>query len=87
MVESWQRCLTRHGLDPAAACEAVIVPQTRLKEHRQQSEELVHIARSGLERLYAQVAGQNYVLLLSDMQGVTVAVSYTHLTLPTTPYV
>ncbi len=72
MVESWQRCLTRHGLDPATACEAVIVPQTRLKEHRQQSEELVHIARSGLERLYAQVAGQNYVLLLSDMQGVTV---------------
>ncbi len=72
MVESWQRCLTRHGLDPAAACEAVIVPQTRLKEHRQQSEELVHIARSGLERLYAQVAGQNYVLLLSDMKGVTV---------------
>ncbi|SHJ43161.1 Transcriptional regulator of acetoin/glycerol metabolism [Aureimonas altamirensis DSM 21988] len=72
VVESWQRCLIRHGLDPAAACEAVIVPQTRLKEHRQQSEELVHIARSGLERLYAQVAGQNYVLLLSDMQGVTV---------------
>nr|WP_285292640.1 sigma-54-dependent Fis family transcriptional regulator [Aureimonas altamirensis] len=64
--------MTRHGLDPATACEAVIVPQTRLKEHRQQSEELVHIARSGLERLYAQVAGQNYVLLLSDMQGVTV---------------
>ncbi len=72
VVKSWLRCLEQHRLDPAQACEAFIVPEARLKEHRQQSEELVTIARSGLEHLYRQVAGQNYVLLLSDRQGVTV---------------
>lgn len=72
VVESWRRCLDTYQLDPAQAREAVIVSQTRLREHRQQAEDLVHIARSGLERLYRQVAEQNYVLLLSDRQGVTV---------------
>lgn len=72
VVESWRRCLETYQLDPAQAREAVIVSQTRLREHRQQAEDLVHIARSGLERLYRQVAEQNYVLLLSDRQGVTV---------------
>ena len=72
VVDSWRRCLETYQLDPAQAREAVIVSQTRLREHRQQAEDLVHIARSGLERLYRQVAEQNYVLLLSDRQGVTV---------------
>ena len=72
VVQSWRRCLDQHRLDPARACEAIIVTEQRLKEHRQQSEELIAIARSGLERLYGQVAGQGYVLLLADRQGVTV---------------
>ncbi|QFI69627.1 sigma-54-dependent Fis family transcriptional regulator [Sinorhizobium alkalisoli] len=72
VVKSWLRCLEHHRLDPAQTCEAYIVPEPRLKEHRQQSEDLINIARSGLEHLFRQVAGQNYVLLLSDRQGVTV---------------
>jgi transcriptional regulator of acetoin/glycerol metabolism len=72
VVQSWLRCINEHRLDPAQACEAYIVPDTELREHRQQSEELISIARSGLENLFRQIAGQNYVLLLSDRQGVTV---------------
>jgi transcriptional regulator of acetoin/glycerol metabolism len=72
VVKSWLRCIELHRLDPAQACEAFIVPEQQLRQHRQQSEELIHIARSGLENLFNQVAGQNYVLLLSDRQGVTV---------------
>ncbi|MDT3378749.1 sigma-54-dependent Fis family transcriptional regulator [Labrys neptuniae] len=72
VVQSWLRCINKHRLDPAQACEAYIVPDTQLREHRQQSEELIAIARSGLESLFRQVAGQNYVLLLSDRAGVTV---------------
>lgn len=72
VMESWRRCLKTYKLDPTCAREAVIVSETRLREHRQQAEDLVHIARSGLEKLYRQVAEQNYVLLLSDRQGVAV---------------
>ncbi|NLH80193.1 MAG: sigma-54-dependent Fis family transcriptional regulator, partial [Phyllobacteriaceae bacterium] len=72
VIDSWMRCLETHRLDPARTCEAFIVPASRLREHRQQSEDLIRIARSGLEGLFAQVAGQRYVLLLADRQGVTV---------------
>jgi transcriptional regulator of acetoin/glycerol metabolism len=72
VVRSWLRCLDQYQLDPAQACEAYIVPDGRLREHRQQSEALINIARTGLDHLFKQVAGQNYVLLLADRQGVTV---------------
>ena len=72
VVQSWLRCINQHQLDPAQACEAYILPDTELREHRQQSEELIAIARSGLENLFRQVAGQNYVLLLANREGVTV---------------
>ncbi len=72
VVQSWLRCINDYRLDPAAAQEAYIVPETVLKEHREQAEELIRIGRSGLENLFGHVAGQNYVLLLSDARGVTV---------------
>lgn len=72
VVQSWLRCLNDYRLDPAAAQEAYIVPEVKLREHREQAEELIRIGRSGLERLFSQVVEQNYVLLLSDARGVTV---------------
>jgi transcriptional regulator of acetoin/glycerol metabolism len=72
VVQSWLRCIDKHRLDPARPTEAYIVPDTQLREHREQSERLIAIARSGLETLFKQVAGQNYVLLLADAKGVTV---------------
>lgn len=72
VVKSWLRCLNDYKLDPTVAQEAYIVPELKLREHREQAEELIRIGRSGLEGLFNQVAGQNYVLLLSDARGVTV---------------
>ncbi|ASJ74786.1 sigma-54-dependent Fis family transcriptional regulator [Granulosicoccus antarcticus] len=72
VLDSWLRCLNEHNLDPSKQQGAYIVPATQLREHRQQSEELINIARSGIEELYRQVGGQNYVVLLSDQKGVTV---------------
>lgn len=72
VVQSWLRCLDKHGLDPTARAEAYILPDTALRQHRQRSADLISIARSGIDDLYKLVAGQNYVLLLSDRDGVTV---------------
>ncbi len=72
VVTSWKRCVDTHRLDPARPTEVYIVPETQFREHREQSERLIAIARSGLENLFKQVAGQNYVLLLADAKGVTV---------------
>ncbi|ERI15285.1 ATPase AAA [Ochrobactrum sp. EGD-AQ16] len=72
VIQSWLRCLNEYRLNPARTQQAYIVPDTLLKEHREQSEELIRIGRSGLEALFRQVVDQGYVLLLSDARGVTV---------------
>lgn len=70
--QSWRRCVEQYGMDPAKPSPAHIVTDARLREHREQSERLIAIARSGLETLFRQIAGQKYVLLLADAKGVTV---------------
>ncbi len=72
VLDSWRRCVEKHGLDPARMREAYIVPDSELREHRERMEELIRTARFGLESLYQQVAGLGYVLLLSDAEGITV---------------
>ena len=69
---SWRRCVHQHRLDPTRMQPAVILPQARLREHQDQMEALLQIARHGLESLYNQVAGLGYVVLLTDARGVTV---------------
>lgn len=59
-------------MDPSRREAARIVSDTELRAHREQSERLIATARSGLQALFRQVAGQNYVLLLTNAQGVCV---------------
>jgi transcriptional regulator of acetoin/glycerol metabolism len=70
--DSWFRCVHEHQLDPTRMQEAIILPHARLREHQDQMEAFLHIARHGLETLYSKVAGLGYVVLLTDAKGVTV---------------
>jgi len=72
VLRSWRRCIDHHRLDPAQTSEAHIVPEGELRAHREESEPLIHIARHALERLYQQLKGLDYVLLLADRHGVAV---------------
>ncbi len=69
---SWRRCVELYGMDPMRADPAHIVTEAELREHRKQAEWMIAAARSGLQSLFRQVAGQNYVLLLTDAKGVCV---------------
>lgn len=70
--DSWTRCVSEHRLDPTRMQEAVILPSAQLREHQDQMEIFLQIARHGLEALYRQVAGLGYCVLLTDARGVTV---------------
>ncbi|MGM0616256.1 MAG: sigma-54-dependent Fis family transcriptional regulator [Pseudomonadota bacterium] len=69
---SWLRCLNEYHLDPTQPRPARVVPQQTLIEHRESVDELLHVARAGVEQLYTQVAQLGYVLLLTDHRGITV---------------
>ena len=66
------RCVHDHKLDPTRMQEAIILPNTAVREHQDQLEDFLHIARHGLQTLYQQVAGLGYAILLTDSHGVTV---------------
>lgn len=69
---SWRRCVNDYGLDPARAPAARIVPSQQLRQHREQIEEFLRVARAGMEQMYKRISGSDYVLLLSDAEGITV---------------
>jgi len=72
ILESWKRCVQLHSLDPLISKDAYILPEAKLKQHQEQLEDLMRTARFGLETLYQEIVGQNYVVLLTDAEGVTV---------------
>ena len=72
VLDSWLRCITDHNLDPEHKGEARILPAETLRIHQQEAEELLSIARFGMEDLYRRVNSMGYVLLLTDAKGVTV---------------
>ncbi len=69
---SWRRCVELYGMDPSRNDPAHIVTEAELRDHRKQAEWMIGAARSSLQSLFRQVAGQNYVLLLTDAKGVCV---------------
>ena len=69
---SWVRCVNDHGLDPTRAQPARIVENACLREHQEQIEGFLRVARGGMEQLFKRVSPLGYVLLLTDAQGITV---------------
>ena len=72
VVQSWLRCINEYSLDPEHKGQARIVSEAVLREHQQEAEDLLSIARFGMEDLYRRVDSMGYVLLLTDAKGVTV---------------
>lgn len=69
---SWRRCVEDYALDPTRPTPAHIIEGSRLREHRDQIEDFLQVARTGMEQLYKRVCDLGYVLLLTDAQGVVV---------------
>ena len=67
MATSWRRCLTAHHLDPEIQAAPHIITEKELRDSR----ELLH-AQEELDRLYAVVGPQQYVVLLCDRDGVAI---------------
>ena len=54
--DSRLRCVQQHRLDPTRIQEADILQQARLREHQDQMDALLQIARHGLESLYSKAS-------------------------------
>jgi len=70
--KSWARCVNEHHLDPTTPRPARIIEHGQLREHQEQIESFMRVARGGMEQLFKHVSPLGYVLLLTDAKGITV---------------
>ena len=72
MATSWRRCLTAHHLDPEIQAAPHIITEKELRDSRESLRNLILHAQEELDRLYAIVGPQQYVVLLCDRDGVAI---------------
>lgn len=72
ITQSWERSIRDFGLDPAKPSPTRILTNPELTAHRESRETFLRISRAGLERLFRQVYPSDYMVLLTDHEGVTI---------------
>jgi AraC-like DNA-binding protein/PAS domain-containing protein len=72
VATSWQRCLTTHHLDPEIQAAPHIITEKELRDSRESLRNLILHAQEELDRLYAIVGPQQYVVLLCDRDGIAI---------------
>ena len=72
VAASWRRCLTAHHLDPEIQTAPHIITEKEIKDSREPLRNVILHAQEELDRLYAIVGPQQYVVLLCDRDGVAI---------------
>lgn len=72
LFQSWKRSLESYQLDPARAAKPRILTGPVLRDHQGAMERFLRIARLGVRQLHEQVRDANYVVLLTNGDGVTI---------------
>jgi AraC-like DNA-binding protein len=72
VATSWGRCVTAHHLDPEVQSAPHIITEKELRDSRESLRNLILHAQEELDRLYAIVGPQEYVVLLCDRDGIAI---------------
>jgi transcriptional regulator of acetoin/glycerol metabolism len=72
VAASWRRCVSEYRLEPHRTPQPKILTAGELKDFRAPLDDLIGLARDEIDRLFARIGPQDYVVLLSDGNGVTV---------------
>ena len=72
VTTSWRRCLTAHHLDPEIQAAPHIITEKELRDSRESLRNLILQAQEEVDRLYAIVGPQQYVVLLCDRDGIAI---------------
>lgn len=70
--DSWHRCLADYHVDPNSQAAPNVVTQTELRASKEPVSDVIAQAREEIDRLYAIVRQQEYVVLLCNRDGVAI---------------
>ncbi len=72
LLRSWERSLENYRLDPGRTAQPRILTSTSLRDHLEPLESFLRIAKYGVKKLHERVHDANYVVLLTDSDGITI---------------
>lgn len=72
IADSWRRSVRHHHVDPEQNLAPTILTEGELKDHRQPLASLVELAGPMLDHLYSLVRPIDYVVLLTNAQGIAI---------------
>jgi AraC-like DNA-binding protein len=70
--DSWRRCLVDYHVDPRSRIAPNVVTQSELQISQEPTADVIAHAREEIDRLYAIVRQQGYVVLLCNKDGVAI---------------
>jgi len=70
--ESWRRCLTEHHVDAASRSKPNVITEHELSASREPLAKTLAETQEEIDRLYAVVRQQEYVVLLCNAEGVAI---------------
>src|SRR4029077_15781113 len=70
--DSWRRCMADYRVGPSSWTTPQVIPQGELKVAREPLADIIVHAREEIDRLYAIVRQQGYVVLLCNNDGVAI---------------
>jgi transcriptional regulator of acetoin/glycerol metabolism len=71
-VLSWRRCIGDYHVDPASSATPHIITQTELTLFKEPVSDVLLHAREEIDRLYAIVRQEDYVVLLCNREGIAI---------------
>jgi AraC-like DNA-binding protein len=72
LVDSWRRCTIEHHINPDRPAMPHIITASELRASRERLGNILDLAQEEVDRLYAIVSQEHYVVLFCDTEGIAI---------------
>ena len=72
VIDSWRRCTVEHHINPERRTTPHIITESELRASRERLGKILDLAQEEIDRLYAIVCQEHYVVLFCDTEGIAI---------------
>ncbi|HTF63046.1 MAG TPA: GAF domain-containing protein [Edaphobacter sp.] len=72
VIDSWRRCTIEHRINPDRRTTPHIITESELRASRERLGKILDLAQEEIDRLYAIVSQEHYVVLFCDTEGIAI---------------
>ena len=73
LAASWERCFTQHRLHPERVARPLVLSPAEIQDHSEPLADMLALSKGEVQRLHELLAQQDYVVMLTDAQGVVLS--------------